>query len=766
MALVCLLVGACLVLSSVDGEHSFSGVKSFLEDLYHISAHPNSFSRSNNLQRSLQALINVQVGTTETHHDTNGEPESSEAKSPGVAVLSVAPEPPELVPTLSEHGGTSNIDGEPALEEPNSADSQNDEKTPGVSPQLLRPRIIYIRDFGAIASHSKELIGELILAVRTRRLALQTDSDSTDSYEGAKIQRTAIVLGVAYSPEDPPHARSASRTWEKFEDGFATSETEDLCRLLPDIRDEPIPEAFTDDAAEVLVDALSTAPNRVRNPERTWFDPDTGSASIYRQIICAYGFSDSRDPLVRSKKSGKRVVKPDINIWRKGLSMAQKEREEELGMMRLMRNDRMVRKALSARGARVQEGVGVFSALPEEYKLDQENAKVAQSKSRLADPKQDKWVQLTKKTKKIRKEEREEEATVAAFKENILTRTFTDRIAAFALRGLVAPGSETPTTKYHADQTSTMTTMTTAATIEAPTVSPRIVSPQELADAIRAILVDLEQREEWLNDYIGLTTQDNLLDPKSDSSEENRREDPILAKVRASGELNTYEQTLLGGVIDTSKSIKQIFLLHLLSRGLLLSSPLAQLTTTFEDVCVDPKVIDSVRSIISLPLMYPTAFASGILGAEALSGILLYGPPGTGKTMLCRAVAKECGVRMLLVTPSAVQDMYVGETEKLVKAVFTLARKIAPCVIFIDEVDAIFGSRSSGESNGAQYHRSMLTEFMTEMDGLNSASVNKKKGIVVIGATNRPFDLDDAILRRLPRRMLIDLPGIRERERT
>ena len=190
------------------------------------------------------------------------------------------------------------------------------------------------------------------------------------------------------------------------------------------------------------------------------------------------------------------------------------------------------------------------------------------------------------------------------------------------------------------------------------------------------------------------------------------------------------------------------------------------MATGFEDVCIDPKIVDSVRMIISLPLMYPKAFASGILGAEALSGILLYGPPGTGKTMLCRAIAKECNVRMLLVAPSNVQDMYVGETEKLVKAIFTLARKIAPCVVFIDEVDAIFGARSSDNTNGSRYHRSMLTEFMQEMDGLNSAAVNKKKGIVVIGATNRPFDLDDAVLRRLPRRMLLDLPGPKERERT
>jgi SpoVK/Ycf46/Vps4 family AAA+-type ATPase len=193
---------------------------------------------------------------------------------------------------------------------------------------------------------------------------------------------------------------------------------------------------------------------------------------------------------------------------------------------------------------------------------------------------------------------------------------------------------------------------------------------------------------------------------------------------------------------------------------------LAQLDTRFEDVCIEPKTIEGVRTIISLPLMYPAAFATGILRKEALSGILLYGPPGTGKTMLCRAIAKECNVRMLLIAPSDVEDMWVGESEKLIAAIFSLARKIAPCAIFIDEVDAMFGARANEPGNSSHYHRSMLTQFMQEMDGLNSAGANKKNGIVVIGATNRPFDLDDAILRRLPRRMLVDLPRLEERERS
>ena len=94
---------------------------------------------------------------------------------------------------------------------------------------------------------------------------------------------------------------------------------------------------------------------------------------------------------------------------------------------------------------------------------------------------------------------------------------------------------------------------------------------------------------------------------------------------------------------------------------------------------------------------------------------------------------------------------------------FSLARRLSPCVVFIDEIDSLFGARmSSRETGGALAHRGVITEFMSEMDGLRSSSQDKR--VIVIGATNRPFDLDDAVLRRLPRRMLVDLPGEKERK--
>ena len=93
---------------------------------------------------------------------------------------------------------------------------------------------------------------------------------------------------------------------------------------------------------------------------------------------------------------------------------------------------------------------------------------------------------------------------------------------------------------------------------------------------------------------------------------------------------------------------------------------------------------------------------------------------------------------------------------------FSLARRLSPCVVFIDEIDSLFGARmSSRETGGALAHRGVITEFMSEMDGLRSSSQDKR--VIVIGATNRPFDLDDAVLRRLPRRLLVDLPGEKER---
>ncbi|KAI9332048.1 P-loop containing nucleoside triphosphate hydrolase protein [Obelidium mucronatum] len=153
-----------------------------------------------------------------------------------------------------------------------------------------------------------------------------------------------------------------------------------------------------------------------------------------------------------------------------------------------------------------------------------------------------------------------------------------------------------------------------------------------------------------------------------------------------------------------------------------------------------------LQTLVSLPLLRPELFQTGILAKHSIAG-------APGKTLLAKAAAKSSGANFLSVSLSDIFDKYVGEGEKNVRAVFTLARKLSPCVVFLDEVDALFSARRGGDSgNGAK--REVINEFMAEWDGLHS----RNEGVIVLGATNRPFDLDDAILRRMPRRVLVDLP--------
>ncbi|KAF2689518.1 AAA-domain-containing protein [Lentithecium fluviatile CBS 122367] len=180
-----------------------------------------------------------------------------------------------------------------------------------------------------------------------------------------------------------------------------------------------------------------------------------------------------------------------------------------------------------------------------------------------------------------------------------------------------------------------------------------------------------------------------------------------------------------------------------------------QIKTTFDQVHVPPETVDSIRTLTSMSFLRPDAFSYGVLATEKISGALLYGPPGTGKTMLAKAVAKESGCAVLEVSGSSIMDKYVGEGEKNVTAIFSLARKLSPCIVFLDEADAIFSSRDVGRERSS--HRDILNQFLKEWDGLNDLSV------FVMVATNRPFDLDDAVIRRLPRRLLVDLPTQKDR---
>ncbi|KAJ3103086.1 hypothetical protein HK100_004263 [Physocladia obscura] len=182
----------------------------------------------------------------------------------------------------------------------------------------------------------------------------------------------------------------------------------------------------------------------------------------------------------------------------------------------------------------------------------------------------------------------------------------------------------------------------------------------------------------------------------------------------------------------------------------------ADLQASFNAVGGLQKTKQVIEELIRLPLLRPELFSFGVL-KHSTTGLLLFGPPGTGKTMLAKAVAAESGANFLNIQMSSIQSKWVGENEKNVKAIFTLARKLKPCVIFVDEIDSLLRVRVH---NQPHWVTNTINEWMLEWDGINSKGSD---GIIVVGATNRPFDLDEAVLRRLPRRLFVNLPDLAER---
>ncbi len=200
-----------------------------------------------------------------------------------------------------------------------------------------------------------------------------------------------------------------------------------------------------------------------------------------------------------------------------------------------------------------------------------------------------------------------------------------------------------------------------------------------------------------------------------------------------------------GGIMSIGKSKAKVYIEK-------------EIKVTFQDVAGVDEAVEELKEIIEY-LKNPQKFVR--LGAKIPKGVLLVGPPGTGKTLLAKAIAGEADVPFISISGSSFVEMFVGVGAARVRDLFAQAEALAPCIIFIDEIDAVGRVRGVSPTGGAEEREHTLTQLLTEMDGFDP-----KKGVIIIAATNRPEILDPALLRpgRFDRVVVVDRPDLKGRE--
>ena len=200
---------------------------------------------------------------------------------------------------------------------------------------------------------------------------------------------------------------------------------------------------------------------------------------------------------------------------------------------------------------------------------------------------------------------------------------------------------------------------------------------------------------------------------------------------------------------DLTEDLRE--LATLIKREIILENP----NVSFKDIIGLETAKNIIEEALLWPMKYPQFF-TGLL--EPWKGILLFGPPGTGKTLLAKAVASEMRTTFFNISAATIVSKWRGESEKLIKVLFDLARHYQPSTIFLDEIDSIMSARGE-QGNDHEGSRRMKTELLIQLDGLA-----KNEGVFLLAASNIPWDLDPALLRRLEKRIMVSLPDKKGRE--
>uniref|UniRef100_A0A7R9V8S0 AAA+ ATPase domain-containing protein n=1 Tax=Chlamydomonas euryale TaxID=1486919 RepID=A0A7R9V8S0_9CHLO len=224
------------------------------------------------------------------------------------------------------------------------------------------------------------------------------------------------------------------------------------------------------------------------------------------------------------------------------------------------------------------------------------------------------------------------------------------------------------------------------------------------------------------------------LDPYREQRQQAKKRAAFLQKALGkSVELNEFEQLLAANVMNPKT-----------------------IDVAMDEVSGLDGIVQELELKVLFPLQKPELYCTTLW--KQTRGVLFYGPPGTGKTMLAKALAKQSGCYFLNITASSIMSKWLGDASRLVRAVFTLAAKLQPCIIFIDEVDALLGKRGMHTEHEATLQ--VKTEFMQLWDGMESC---RGQRVVVMGATNRPWMVDEAVLRRFSTQYEIGLPDAQQR---